>query len=397
MNKFEKKLSEYQIFLIGGANGVGTSWFAMELARHCNIRSVIGTDSIREIMREILPQKMNPGIFKSTFLNGRGDDYQALSKRRKKERIVSGYSEQVRLVEHGIDAIIKRSLEEGIRTIIEGIHLIPRDFVEHPFFSDYSDRILHISIDVEDCEVHRKRFFLREDFAPGRSKQKYLDNFQEIRWIREHLLRMTRLNPNVMRLVNHENTEKIMDKLKKGLFKIKSEKFQRFLCCFKTEHNRVHVKFYYDNSVLKKLVFKTNDINDFQDKNEVSDILEYSQSDHIAVKWLSKYFEGIKIHDDPEIVMYINDIIDNSDSYTEFQKDVYRALISIPAGQTETYTSIANRIGRPNSSRAVGTACKKNLFPILVPCHRVVGKNSVGGFAWGINIKKALLEHEREI
>ncbi|MDM7925630.1 MAG: methylated-DNA--[protein]-cysteine S-methyltransferase [bacterium] len=81
---------------------------------------------------------------------------------------------------------------------------------------------------------------------------------------------------------------------------------------------------------------------------------------------------------------------------TEFQKQVWRALSAIPYGRTETYGSIARRIGRPRASRAVGAACGANPAAIIVPCHRVVGSGgSLTGFAGGIAMKKKLLEMEK--
>ena len=79
----------------------------------------------------------------------------------------------------------------------------------------------------------------------------------------------------------------------------------------------------------------------------------------------------------------------------DFQKAVWRELIKIPYGQTRTYSQIAAAIGHPRAVRAVGTACGKNCYPIVVPCHRVVAGNGLGGFALGLNMKKQLLKLEQ--
>jgi len=80
---------------------------------------------------------------------------------------------------------------------------------------------------------------------------------------------------------------------------------------------------------------------------------------------------------------------------TEFQLLVWNALRSIPRGSTASYRSIAEKIGSPNASRAVGTACKLNPIPLFIPCHRVVKQdNSIGQFALGTKNKKFLLEME---
>ena len=80
---------------------------------------------------------------------------------------------------------------------------------------------------------------------------------------------------------------------------------------------------------------------------------------------------------------------------TDFQLLVWNALCSIPRGRTASYLAIAKKIGLPNASRAVGTACKSNPIPLFVPCHRVIKKDqSVGKFALGVHNKKFLLTME---
>lgn len=80
--------------------------------------------------------------------------------------------------------------------------------------------------------------------------------------------------------------------------------------------------------------------------------------------------------------------------FTEFQRSVIAAVQSIPRGQTLTYGEVALLAGRPGAARAVGQVMASNHFAILVPCHRVVAKKGLGGFGWGLDIKKRLLELE---
>ena len=80
---------------------------------------------------------------------------------------------------------------------------------------------------------------------------------------------------------------------------------------------------------------------------------------------------------------------------TDFQKSVWQALLKIPYGKTSSYKDLANMIGRPMATRAVGTAVGKNPFLIIIPCHRVIKKDgSLGGFAYGTDVKKKLLNIE---
>lgn len=82
---------------------------------------------------------------------------------------------------------------------------------------------------------------------------------------------------------------------------------------------------------------------------------------------------------------------------TEFQKTVWSALQDIPYGEVRTYGDIAAKIGNKNASRAVGMANSKKPIPLLIPCHRVVGADgSLTGFAYGLSIKRKLLEFEAQ-
>ena len=81
---------------------------------------------------------------------------------------------------------------------------------------------------------------------------------------------------------------------------------------------------------------------------------------------------------------------------TDFQKSVWAALLTIPAGETRSYAQIAAQIGRPSACRAVGAANGKNPISIIAPCHRVIGSDgSLTGFAGGLEGKKYLLELEQ--
>ncbi|MEN3748117.1 methylated-DNA--[protein]-cysteine S-methyltransferase [Sphingomonas sp. HF-S3] len=80
---------------------------------------------------------------------------------------------------------------------------------------------------------------------------------------------------------------------------------------------------------------------------------------------------------------------------TDFQKQVWAALLTIPFGQTRSYGEIARQIGRPGASRAVGAANGRNPISIVAPCHRVIGTGgSLTGFAGGLEAKAFLLRHE---
>lgn len=82
---------------------------------------------------------------------------------------------------------------------------------------------------------------------------------------------------------------------------------------------------------------------------------------------------------------------------TVFQQKVWQALQKIPAGETRSYTEIAEEIGSPNAVRAVAGACAANAIAILIPCHRVVRSDgNLSGYRWGVERKQKLLQQEAE-
>lgn len=111
-------------------------------------------------------------------------------------------------------------------------------------------------------------------------------------------------------------------------------------------------------------------------------------ANHKAVKALKSYLEGdIHILDDWK----------PSESGTEFRCQVWKEIAKVKAGNTVTYSQIADSLG--SSPRAVGSACGDNPLPIFVGCHRVVGKSNLGGFAHStenVSIKCWLLKHEQQ-
>jgi AraC family transcriptional regulator of adaptative response/methylated-DNA-[protein]-cysteine methyltransferase len=81
---------------------------------------------------------------------------------------------------------------------------------------------------------------------------------------------------------------------------------------------------------------------------------------------------------------------------TAFQQQVWRELVAIPRGETRSYQEVAEAVGKPLAARAVGNACGSNPVAIVVPCHRVVASDGgLGGYGWGLDRKRLLLENER--
>jgi len=104
-----------------------------------------------------------------------------------------------------------------------------------------------------------------------------------------------------------------------------------------------------------------------------------------AARQLDEYFEGTrKIFDLP--LRFCG---------SDFQKKVWKQLLEIPFGQTESYLDLSRKIGDEKAIRAVASANGANAISIMVPCHRVVGSDgSLTGYAGGISAKRKLLQHE---
>ena len=106
-----------------------------------------------------------------------------------------------------------------------------------------------------------------------------------------------------------------------------------------------------------------------------------------AAKQLDEYFKG-------ERQMFT---VKLNPKGTLFQQDVWKALLEIPYGETRSYKQVAERVGNPKASRAVGMANNKNPIFIIIPCHRVIGSTGkLVGYGGGIGVKEKLLNLENE-
>ena len=104
-------------------------------------------------------------------------------------------------------------------------------------------------------------------------------------------------------------------------------------------------------------------------------------------KQINEYYQGKR--QDYELPLHLEG--------TPFQMKVWEALREIPKGETRTYEDIAIAVGNPKASRAVGMANNRNRIPVIIPCHRVIGKNGrLVGYAGGLDVKARLLALEKK-
>lgn len=184
MDKWQvlRESSEPIIVLIGGATGVGTSTLAADVARRLNIQSVIGTDSVREVLRRAISQRLLPTLHRSSY-DVRPQDIRIPIE--KEDTVLYGFRAQATQVSIGVEAIIDRGIKEGTNLVIEGVHLVPgitlNQYRDHP-------NVCFMVVYLSDEEVHRNRFHLRAlSTSTRRPAEEYLDHFAEIRRIHDHI------------------------------------------------------------------------------------------------------------------------------------------------------------------------------------------------------------------
>ena len=164
------------IILIGGASGVGTSSIAFEIANRLGIRNMISTDMIREVMRKIVSKELSPVIHESSFTAHKG---MRVPPPPEFDNVLAGFRDHVDTVSVGIDAVIERSLKEGISIVVEGVHIVP-GFIKQELME--KENVVMFVLTLSDKETHKGRFYSRcRQMWARRPLQRYLDNFFAIR------------------------------------------------------------------------------------------------------------------------------------------------------------------------------------------------------------------------
>lgn len=178
-----KKLDQPLVILIGGSAGVGKSTIATQLGARLGINRIIPTDAIREVMRAMLEEELAPALHTSSF------DADRLVRQplpRRVEPLLVGFREQSMMVGVGIQALVRRAIDEGAPLILEGVHVVPGAFDTEELGEDAIVVQLLVTIDSED--VHRSHFQIRSDEMRRRPLERYLDNFERIRTIQTYLV-----------------------------------------------------------------------------------------------------------------------------------------------------------------------------------------------------------------
>jgi 2-phosphoglycerate kinase len=168
------------VVLIGGATGVGKSTVATQLATRLGIVRVVATDAVREVMRAVFSPELMPSLHVSSFEAG-----EVLREPPSRDAVIVGFREQTAAVAVGVNALLDRAAIEGTSLIVEGAHVVP-GFLDA---GAWADRVVAVPVilTVEEEEAHRSHFAARAADHAGRSADRYVKQFENIRRVQRYI------------------------------------------------------------------------------------------------------------------------------------------------------------------------------------------------------------------
>ncbi len=211
------KLEKPIVILIGGSTGVGKSTIATILANRLNITRVASTDAIREVMRASVSDKLIRPL--------RGSSYNAYKNLTLPpsgvDPVILGFREQVLAVSVGIEAIIKRSVEEKSDIVIEGAHVVPGYLNLNEYLSKAI--IQQIVISVPDRNVHKEHFTKRTVETQGsRPMNRYIEHLDNIVMIQNYIENLAK--ENKVGIIENYNLDNVVSEvLELILYRVKEE------------------------------------------------------------------------------------------------------------------------------------------------------------------------------
>lgn len=196
------RLDRPLVVLIAGTTGVGKSTLATMLASRLGVTRVIATDAIRQVLRAFFSHDFMPSVHYSAFEAGRAVEP---GEGAAGDPDLVGYMRQARAVGTGVEAIVDRACREGTPVVVEGVHVVPGSMEQ-----ELRARCVAVEavVVVEDEELHRQHFHMR---GPNRPAERYLDAFERIRKLQDHLVERAR--EERVAVVDNTNVDRALSEL----------------------------------------------------------------------------------------------------------------------------------------------------------------------------------------
>ena len=207
-----KYLDEPLFILIGGATGVGKSSIAAEVGHRLGIDRVIGTDTVREIMRSTIPRNLIPALHESSFEAG-----DALQSSLVKQERLYAFQQQVQVVCEGVSAVLKRGVKEGLHMVLNGVHLVP-GFLEVAVVDHMPGHVFEYVLHVPDREQHAMFFYQREK-GTRRQADRYTRKLDDIRRLQTFICEAAQSNdvPTVANVEYEKTLQTLVEGVISGL------------------------------------------------------------------------------------------------------------------------------------------------------------------------------------
>jgi 2-phosphoglycerate kinase len=200
-----RSLDRPLVILVGGTTGVGKSTMASQMANRLGIYRLTSTDTVRQVMRAFFSAELMPAIHFSSF-----DSANAVSIPVPEEMdlTTAGFIEQVKAVRVGIEAVVRRAIEEKQSLVVEGVHLVPGS-LNHARWGDAI--VVEFVVAITDAQRHHTHFTARDWQTGGqRPFRKYVEHFEQIRRIQEYIV--LRARQYGVRVLENENfDDAVMD------------------------------------------------------------------------------------------------------------------------------------------------------------------------------------------
>lgn len=170
------------VLLLGGTSGVGKSSLSLEVARRLDIGRVQSTDSIRQIMRLLIPERLVPALHASSY-----DAWRKLAPPvAGAPSVIDGFRAQAAAVSIGVQASIERTIEEAANLVVDGASLVP-DLLDLEGWSRSAEVVMML-VATRDEALLRSRFQARAQKQPRRNPERYIDHLDGILEIQRHLI-----------------------------------------------------------------------------------------------------------------------------------------------------------------------------------------------------------------